>query len=253
MLPQRPPPPPPWAGAARAAGATRAVAPWAVAVGTAHHVHTTQRVDDERARMVPVARVAVAVPARLLPRQPSPPPRQRGPAALAPAISSGSTGTTRRTASRRRRTTRPSSSFAADRPPRRTGRRRRRRHRLHLAAQGRVGRARPRHPVPVLAGLGRRVLVRAHRQPVDALPGRAGLPPARATRTGRACCTGGSPGSSHGFPERRGRRLRRCSRPARRWSCRSRRPWPAWPSSPGRPASCMAIAASHQGPCHADG
>ena len=41
--------------------------------------------------------------------------------------------------------------------------------RLHLAAPGRVGGPRPRVPGRPVAGLGRRLLVRADRQPLDAL------------------------------------------------------------------------------------
>jgi hypothetical protein len=61
VLPQRPPPPP-WADAAPPEESPRQAAPWAVASERLSTVTTTQSVDVER-RMVPVAGVAVAVPA----------------------------------------------------------------------------------------------------------------------------------------------------------------------------------------------
>jgi hypothetical protein len=61
VLPQDPPPPPP-AGAAPPGESPARAAPWAVASERLSTVATTQSVDVER-RMVPAARVAVAVPA----------------------------------------------------------------------------------------------------------------------------------------------------------------------------------------------
>jgi len=61
VLPQQPPPPPPWAGAVAPQGPPVQMAPWAVASERLGTHTTTQRVDEERG-MVPVARIAVAIP-----------------------------------------------------------------------------------------------------------------------------------------------------------------------------------------------
>ena len=187
--------------------------------------------------MVPMARVAVVDAGRLLPRHPRPAAGERRPVARPSATNSGWTGTTRRTASRRRPTT-ARSGFSAGQPHRRRAHRRRGGRGLHLAAPRRLGRAGTRHPIPPLAGLGRRFVVRAGRQPVDALLRRSATASRRATRTGRGCCTGGSPGSLSGLPEHGGRRLRAVLDRGGPGRCRSPPRWPASPSSPGRPASC---------------
>ncbi len=61
VLPARPPPPP-WAGAGPPQGPPSRVAPWAVAAERLTTFTTSGLVDDEL-RMVPVARVAVVMPA----------------------------------------------------------------------------------------------------------------------------------------------------------------------------------------------
>ena len=131
------------------------------------HSHDDQRVDDER-RMVPVARFAVAMPAVYFLVSLDPPTGQRRPTAV------------RRPPIPDRLARRPAWHHApalprtgqlahADRPPHRRDHGGRRDHRLHLATPRGVGRTRPGHPLPPLAGLGRRLLVRADRQPLDPL------------------------------------------------------------------------------------
>ncbi len=233
MLPQHPPPPP-WADAAAPQGPPSQVAPWAVASERLNTFTTTQLVDDERG-MVPwpgsrwpfrasttsspfSSSGSNARPAAV--RRPPVPDRlpRRGARQHAAAVP------------------RPEQLVDADRPPCRSADGGRGGLRLHLAAQGRVGRTGARHPVPVLAGLGRRVLVRAGRQPW--MPYRAVrdcLPPAPAPAPGAALVDRLAP---RGFLSFGGRRLRPLLDRERPSSCPSRLRWRAWPSSPGRPASC---------------
>ena len=193
VLPQHPPPPP-WTGAAAPLGPASQVAPWAVASERLNTFATTQRVDDERG-MVPVARFAVAMPAVYF---------------LVTLLLQRVNANQLRSAGHQFRIdwhdaengiTPPqyhatSSSFTP----------------IGLVVglvtvaavifaciwqhRGRIGRACPRHSVALLPGLGRRLLVRADRQPVDALRGRARTASRPSTRTGPACCSGGSPCSS---------------------------------------------------------
>ena len=164
-------------GRRAAGGAGTQAAPWAVASERLSTLTTTQRVDVER-RMVPVARVAVAVPAVYF---------------LVSLVLQRVNVDQLRSAGHQFRIDwhdaqhgitpppyhAPSNSLRPGRTPRRRDHGGRGGRRLHLAAPGGIGRTRPRHPVPLLAGLGRRFVVRARRQPVDSLLRRTRLPPAR--------------------------------------------------------------------------
>ena len=181
VLPERPPPPP-WAGAAPPQGPPAQVAPWAMASERLNTFNTSRLVDDEL-RMVPMARVAVVMPAvyylvsLILQRVNADqlravghqfrvdwhdaqngitPPPYHGPSGFSPVNA-------------RRR---PAHCRGGDRG-------------LHLAAPGRVGRAGTRDPIPPLPRLGRRFVVRAGRQPVGALLAPSATASRPTTRTGR--------------------------------------------------------------------
>ena len=194
MLPQQPPPPPSWASAAPPQQAPAQIAPWAAASERLNTFdRARKRVDDEQ-RMVRWARFAVAMPGRLLPRRAF---CCNGPTRTScapPATSSASTWNAAQPASRRsgvpraRRTRGPPIGLlvglltiaAVD-------------HRLHLAAQGGVGRTCPRHPVartrrPGASGCWFVPIVNLW-MPYGAI--RDCLPP-RAPAPARVCCSGGS-------------------------------------------------------------
>ena len=231
----RPPPtrpPPPWAGAAPPQGAPRCrrPGPWPRNVSTP--THRPNCVDDEL-RMLPVARFAVAMPGVYYLVSLHPPTRSSLTSSGPPVTSTVSTGpsTTRHHAPAVPRAHELADlagllvGLADD-----CGRDRR----LHLAIQSGLGRAGPGIPSRHSPGLGRRVLVRAHRQPLDALPGPARLPSARHPNRPAGpdwWCLLHDQRAEHG-----GRRLRPFLHGSAAGRVGARRPWPAWPSSP-HPAS----------------
>ena len=232
MLPASPPPPP-WAGAAPPQGPASQVAPWAVASERLNTFTTSGLVDTE-VRMTPVARLAVAMPGvyylvNLIVQRVNadqlrcarPPDEDH--LGLLPARPDGAA------------LPRPQ-RVQSRQPPRRTRHAGCGRRGVHLAAPGRLGRPGARHSVPPLPGLGCRRVVRAGRQPVGALLRHPRLPAAGrpAQAAGAAVVDRLARG---GLRKRGGRHRARCSPPARRWWCPSRRHWPAWPSSPGHRAS----------------
>ena len=167
-------------------------------IGAAQHVHTTtQLVDDERG-MVPVARFAVAMPAvyylvtLLLQRVNADQLRSAGHQFRIDwhDAQHGITPPPYHAHEQR---------VDAARPPRRPGHGGGGRLRLHLAAPGRVGRARPRHPVaaPPRPGASAAGSCRSSTCGCPTRPCATASRPA--TRTGRACCAGGSPCSLAGF------------------------------------------------------
>ncbi len=173
VLPQSapPPPPPPWAGAPAPVGPPSDVAPWAVASERLSTHNAALLLDVERS-IVPLARVAVAAPAvyfivvLLLQRVNAdqlrsaghqlridwhdaqngitPPPYHQPGSALTPVGLLVGVLTV------------VAIVFACIWQ-----------HRAASAARA------TRHPVGLVAGVGRRVVVRAGRQPLDAVPGRA--------------------------------------------------------------------------------
>ena len=173
VLPDRPPPPPTWSAAPPPVGPPVQVAPWAVATERLT-THTTGGLVDSELRMERIARVAVAVPAAcaivnvVVDRLNSDrwlafghqfrviwhdaqnhvtPPPYHGPSGYSPV-----------------------NLLAGLVDPRR------RRRGAGLAAPRRLSGPLPGLPLPAIAGLGRGVLVRAHREPVDPVPGRQELP-----------------------------------------------------------------------------
>ena len=137
------------------------------------------------------------------------------------------------------------SGYSPRQPHRRRAHRRRGDRGLHLAAPGGLGRAgaRASHPAARPPGASVRGSCRSSTCGCPTPP--SATASRRTTRTGRACCTGGSPGSSAAFLSTAAGACALFST-GRPWWCRSPPRWPASPSSPGRRASCTAIAAAHR-------
>ena len=199
MLPQRQPPPPPpaWTGAAAPQGPASHVAPWAVASERLNTFTTTQLVDDERG-LVPVARFAVRDAGRLLPRHPSAAASEREPAAVRGTPVPDRLG--------RRAERRPDAGV-----PRNEQRARRRSAswsdwprwwRWSSPASGNTVRRRPGapsafRPAPPRPGAS---AVGSYRSSTCGCPTRPCATASRpTTRTGHACCVGGSHCSLAGF------------------------------------------------------
>ena len=228
VLPQQPPPPP-WAEAEPPQGPPLQPAPWAAATDR-FNAHTTSRLVDEELRLAPTARLAVIMPAVYIivglivqrinaaqlrmfghefrvvwddTRNHITPPTYRGPSGFSPAELVVGLVTVR-------------------------GDHRR----LYLAAPGRVGCACARVAGRQVASLGGGVLVRADREPLDALRRHPGLPAAGRPAPGPGPAMVDRPARRH-QPLRRRQHLLADLHRARARRCPSRRRWLPWPSSRG--------------------
>ena len=173
VLPQHPPPPP-WATAGPPRGPATEVAPWAVAAGRLSAALDARcgraRAPHDRCGTHRGGR-AGRVLHRFLHRLPVP--RRRVPRARSPAARGLARRADRQDSAGVPRPERVHDGQPGDQPCLRGGGDRR----ADLAAPRRVGRARARDPVPALAGVGRRLVVRARRLVVDPLHRRTRLPP----------------------------------------------------------------------------